>query len=89
MNGFKYRVQLNKSGNSCGLLSSENNINSLSFTKYMKLRWYNDDDLKHFSILTVKTMWFLNLQWNFSYYESVEVKDNLQRSNTNTIAYEI
>jgi hypothetical protein len=26
MNGFKYRVQLNKSGNSCGLLSSETTL---------------------------------------------------------------
>jgi hypothetical protein len=31
MNGFKYRVQLNKIGNSCGLNSNET-INSLSFT---------------------------------------------------------
>jgi hypothetical protein len=53
MNGYKYRVLLNKSGNSCGLLSSETILTVYplpSAYEITMIQCDDDSDLKTFSI---------------------------------------
>jgi gliding motility-associated-like protein len=76
MNGFKYRVQLNKTGNSCGLLSAETTlvVNALpSVTPVTIIQCDDDlDEITSFN-LTVKNNIISNNSANetFTYYTSL------------------
>jgi hypothetical protein len=79
MNGYKYRVLLNKSGNSCGLLSSETILTVYPLPSVYEITdtmwwWFR---FKTFFNLTVKTMRFLAFcQWKFTYYTTQAEANN-------------
>jgi hypothetical protein len=82
MNGFKYRVQLNKIGNSCGLNSNETTLTVYPLPVVNDVTIIQCDDLNAITSfnLTVKNNVISSNSANetFSYYESVDSDGNLQ-----------
>jgi gliding motility-associated-like protein len=76
MNGYKYRVQLSKNGNSCGLISSETSLTvyALPIVNEITIIQCDDDrDLKTFFNLTVKNNVISSnfANENFTYYKTL------------------
>jgi hypothetical protein len=80
MNGYKYRVLLNKSGNSCGLLSSETILTVYplpSAYEITMIQCDDDSDLKTFFNLTVKNDEISSTaNENFTYYTTQAEANN-------------
>ncbi len=93
MKGFKYRVQLNKTGNSCGLISAETTLTVYALPIVNDITMIQcDDDLNAITSfnLTVKNNAISSNSSNetFSYYESVDSDGNLQDPISTPLAYE-